>query len=205
MSELICPKCGRSSDEIEFIEAFCVDCYPAKVKCPRKLEIEQCRKCGKIRIRGEWIPFSRERISEYVVSKCRGEFDGAEYLTDMGVVRFAIQGKKHVERYVEVELKGTMCTYCSRISGGYFEGIIQLRGNPKRIEKYANMLADKLEKRTFITKAEDKHGGLDIFVGSSKAVVELISELRLKADITRKLVGVKHGKKLYRTTFLIRL
>jgi nonsense-mediated mRNA decay protein 3 len=205
MSGLICPKCGRKSEDVEFIEAFCVDCYPANIKVPRKVEIVQCRKCEKIRVKGEWVPYSEKRVAEHVASKCKGEFDSAECSPGEGKITFTIEGKKKVERSIDVELVPTMCTYCSRISGGYYQGLIQLRGNPKRIAKYAKLFVEKLEKRTFITKAEDKHEGVDIYVGSSKAVVEMLTELRMKSLMTRKLVGVQQGKKLYRVTFLLRL
>jgi NMD protein affecting ribosome stability and mRNA decay len=42
-------------------------------------------------------------------------------------------------------------------------------------------------------------------VGSSKAIIELLNQLRIKTTMTSKLVGVSEGKRLYRTTFLIRL
>jgi len=33
----------------------------------------------------------------------------------------------------------------------------------------------------------------------------LLSEMKVKATITRKLVGLEEGKRLYRTSFVIRL
>ncbi|MBU0532677.1 60S ribosomal export protein NMD3 [Patescibacteria group bacterium] len=204
MSGLICPKCGKKSEEIEFIEAFCIECYPVNIKLPGKLEIEQCRRCEKIKMRGEWTPYNKRKISEYVVSKCKGEFDAAEYEPENGVIRFIIEGKKEIKRRVDLEIKTVLCTYCSRVSGGYYKGIIQLRGNSKKIEKYADFFLEKLSKKTFITKAEEKHGGVDLYVGDSRAVVELVTALKLKTLMTKKLVGEEAGKRVYRTTFLIR-
>lgn len=205
MSGLICPKCGKKSEDIEFIEAFCVECYPTNIKVPRKIEIEQCKSCEKMRIRGEWMPYNEKKIAEYIVSKCKGDFDSAEYIPEEGIIRFTIKGKKQIEKEIKVEMKTVLCRNCSRISGGYYQGLIQLRGNQKKIEKYADLFVKKLSKKTFIAKEEEKHGGLDIYVGSSKAVVELLTELRLTALITKKLVGREEGKRLYRTTFRIRL
>lgn len=205
MSGLICPKCGKKSEDIEFIEAFCVECYPVNIKLPTKIELEQCKRCEKLKISGEWVPYSRKGLSEYVIGKCRGNFDEGEYLHEEGKISFTIAGKKNIKRKIIVEINPTICPYCSRISGGYFQGIIQLRGNKRKMEKYANLIVEKLEKKTFITKTEDMHEGVDIYVGSSKAIVELLSELKMKSLMTRKLVGVQHGKRVYRTTFLIRL
>jgi nonsense-mediated mRNA decay protein 3 len=207
MSGLICPKCGKSSDEKDFIEAFCVDCYPLNIKCPTKLEIEQCGKCEKIRITGEWMPFSRQKISEFVTSKCKGEFTEGNYDLDSQTAEFIIVkdgNTARMSRSIIVEIKTSLCRYCSRASGGYYQGIIQLRGNPKKVEKYADMLVKKLSKITFITKEEEKHGGLDLYVGNSKAIIGLLSEMKINATITRKLAGLEQGKRFYRTTFLIR-
>jgi len=205
MSGLVCPKCGRKSEDIEFIEAFCTECYPANIKVPKKVEIEQCKACKKVRIKGEWVQYSKKAVAEHVAGKCRGDFDSAEYNAEEGNIIFTVKGKKKVTLPANVEIKTTMCAYCSRMSGGYYEGLIQLRGNPKRINKYADIFFKKLGRKTFIAKEEEKHGGLDIYVGSSKAVVELLQELKVHALMTKKLVGRKAGKRLYRTTFLLRL
>jgi nonsense-mediated mRNA decay protein 3 len=208
MSEHICPKCGKGSDEADFIDAFCVDCYPANIKCPNKLRIIQCRSCEKIKIGLEWVSYSRKRISEHVIGKCRGEFSSGEYDSETQLATFIIEkegSRAKVSRRIMVEIEPAMCRNCSRSSGGYFQGIIQLRGPEKKVGKYADMLYKKLENKTFIAKEEEKHGGLDIYVGNSKAVIALLAELKVNAAITTKLAGVEQGKRLYRTTFLIRL
>ncbi len=207
MSGLICPKCGRTSDEVDFIEAFCIDCYPVNIQCPQKVVIEQCKACKKIKVSGEWIPHSRKRIAEHVISKCKGEFSEATY--DLNTHEASLTVVKDnsstvFRRRIKLVMKTVMCRHCSRISGGYFQGIIQLRGDEKRVKRYARMLTEKLGKTTFITKEEEKHGGIDLYVGSSKAVVQLLSEMGVKALITRKLVGREKGRRLYRTTFRIR-
>ena len=80
-----------------------------------------------------------------------------------------------------------------------------MRGDPKKIEKYAHIFLESLSKKTFIAKTDEKEEGLDIYLGSSKAVVGVIVGLGLKTQITKKLVGRSEGKRLYRTTFLLRL
>lgn len=205
MSDLICPKCGRSNKKIEFIEAFCQDCYPINLEVPRQVEFEQCSRCERIKFRGEWMPINKRKISEYILSKCKGDIGSSSYDFDNQNAIFILKSSAKITRLIPVELKRTICNQCSRISGGYYEGIIQLRGDEKKIEKTATMLIDKLEKVTFLTKAEEKDEGLDIYVGRSKPIVKLVSDLGIKTMITKKLVGRDQGKRLYRTTFLIRL
>jgi len=208
MTELLCPKCGATSDKKDFIESFCVDCYPANIRCPTKLSIEHCKSCEKIKVRGEWAKYSEKALSDFVVGKCRGDFTKGKYDPQTGLAEFTIEkqgNKATIRKSIILEILPVMCLRCNRASGGYFQGIIQLRGDTKKVEKWADMLYEKIRKKTFIAKEEEKHGGLDIYVGSSKVVVELLSELRVKATITTKLAGVEQGKRYYRTTFLIRL
>ncbi len=208
MTGLICPKCGANSDEKAFIEAFCVDCYPISIRCPKKLEIEQCRQCKKIRLKGEWTGYSRQKISEYVIEKCKGDYTQGSYDIEKQEAEFTVMKEGNQAKItigVPTEIKPSMCRHCSQISGGYFEGIIQLRGDRKKVEKMAGMFIKNISKRSFITKEKEKDNGLDLYVGSSKAVIDILSEMGIKALITRKLVGRQEGRRLYRTTFLVRV
>lgn len=208
MSELLCPRCGITNDKKKFIESFCIDCYPVKINCPSKLSIEKCSRCEKIKISGEWTSYSKKEISDFVIKKCKGEFNSGEFDIETGMAVFSIEkenAKVELVKPIILEIQQTLCLRCVRMSGGYFQGIIQLRGNLKKVDKWAEMFYSKLKKRTFIAKEEEKHGGLDIYVGDSKAVVALLADIGIKATITTKLAGVEEGKRYYRTTFLIRL
>ncbi|HSB46492.1 MAG TPA: NMD3-related protein [Candidatus Bilamarchaeum sp.] len=205
MSDLICPRCGRSSREVKFIEAFCADCAPVRLECPAKVELEQCGRCLRGKIRGEWTPVDAKKIDNLVIARCRGEYVGFAYDQATGKAVFELENGASVEREILFEIKKTICQQCSRISGGYYEGIIQLRGNREKAAKYAEKLALKLSKSTFIAKVDEKDEGIDIFVGSSKSIVAIMSDEGVRALITKKLIGRDQGKRLYRTTFLIRL
>ncbi len=206
MSGLICPKCGRSEGEVRFIEAFCADCYPVSLKLPQKLAIMQCTRCMRLHIQGRWVEYSAKRVADFVLSKCRGDYDSAEYDPERGAATFVMgRSGARVEREIPLDIQKTICQQCSRLSGGYYEAIIQLRGAPTKVLGYSEMLYKKLAGRTFIAKEDEKENGVDIYVGSSKAVVEIVAGLGIKSLITKKLVGAEQGKRLYRTTFLIRL
>ncbi|MFH1785081.1 MAG: NMD3-related protein [Candidatus Micrarchaeota archaeon] len=205
MSNLICPKCGRTNNQIEFIEAFCPDCYPIKIEIPKKIEFETCTRCEKIKFRGEWVPYNKRKLSDYILGKCKGDIESSTYDFESQDATFIMSSSAKVKRSIPLELKKTICQDCSRISGGYYEGIIQLRGDRKKIEKTAIMLISKLENVTFLTKTEEKDEGIDIYIGRSKPIVRLVSDLGITTVITKKLVGRDQGKRLYRTTFLIRM
>ncbi len=205
---LICPKCGRSEEEVKFIESFCIDDYPLSIKVPDKEELERCKRCGRMLFRGEWAPYDEKKIEKHILGRCRGEFSGASYDFGRQVIAFTIKrgGKElKVEKQVPLLIRTGMCQRCNQISGGYYQGIVQLRGDRARVEKYAKMLIERLEKDTFISKTEEKDGGIDLYVGSSKAVLAAVTRLGVRALITKKLIGREEGKRLYRTTFAIRL
>ncbi len=204
---LICPKCGRTKKEVEFIEAFCVECYPFNIKLPGKITIEFCKRCSRMRLKGEWMPYSRKKLETYIASKARGDFDSVEYDSEKKELVFTVKkdgASVEIRKPFEFEKKIIICPDCSKIAGGYFESVIQLRGNEKKVAKYARILSEMLKKKTFITKTEEKHGGVDIFAGNTRVVLEAVAELGLRAKITRTLVGVKEGKRFHRATFSIR-
>jgi nonsense-mediated mRNA decay protein 3 len=206
---LICPKCGKGSDTTEFFEAFCVDCYPFQVKIPKGIRLEKCKACSRIRLKGEWQGYDRKRIEEHVASKARGDFVSAEFDLESSVCSFVFgsRGKETVmKENVDFEIHDTTCPDCSRASGGYFEAIIQLRGEKEKVERKAQKLGTELGRRTFISKWEEMHGGQDLYVGSTRIVFETLQKVGLKpSKISKKLTGRREGKKMYRTTFAVRI
>ena len=205
---LVCPKCGRSDEVVEFLDSFCVDDYPYKISSPNKIEFEKCKRCERILLQGKWSPFNENKVNDYVIKKCDGDYNSVKYDFTKQKFIFTIKrgnDEKIIESNVPLILKPTICIECSRISGGYYEGIIQLRGAEKKVEKMGEKLMDMLSKKTFIAKSEEKDEGLDIYVGKSRAVVEVMVQLGEKTRITKKLIGRSQGKRLYRTTFLLRL
>lgn len=209
MHNLICPKCGKTSDQVQFIGPFCAKCSPIRVDAPREFSIDLCSKCGKMRLARDWIKYEDSIIQKLFKRKCRGEFFKVEYDTKTETATFFIEKEGNifnVQRHFRfIKIKG-ICPECSKKGSNYFEAIIQLRGRPERILKYEKLLTESLkEKGTFINKSEDLKEGKDLYVGSTKTVLALCHDLGLRTLITRKLHGVKEGKRIYRTTFLLRL
>lgn len=203
---MICPKCGRSNKEAKFIDAFCIDCYPYNIRLP-EIEIEECKHCHRIRFRGEWQPFNRKKLESYVAGKCSGDFSSVEYDSRTSTLTFTIKkgdNELQIKKHFEPKKTITMCLDCSRKAAGYFEAIVQLRGNAYEVKKHQRLLSDLLTRETFLSKMEEKKEGIDLYAGSSKAVIKILNEMGLKTLMTKKLMGVREGKRYYRTTFLLR-
>ena len=205
---IICPRCGKNSNEKEFIDAFCFDCYPLDVKMPKEVVFEVCKRCERIKHGKKWVDRDEEEIAGDITRKCKGDFFNATYNKEENIVTFFIKkGEKilKINKAINVNFLVNMCTDCSRMSGGYYESIIQLRGNPRTIDSFAKKVQRELAKVTFVSKVEEKKEGIDLYIGSTQAVLALIKEIGHKYIITKKLAGVdKEGRRQYRTSFSIR-
>lgn len=204
---IICPKCGSKSSEKEFIGPFCIDCHKFRFKTPKAVVIKHCKKCGRVWIGNGWVPHNKKKIEEMIASRFKGDFERIDYYLEssVAVMYFREDNKIYmIDKKFEPVLEFMHCPDCSRRSGGYYEAIIQLRGDRKKIEKWASKLIYDLNKKTFVTKVEERREGTDLFVGQSKAVFELLRELGLRTKISRKLYTQRKGKRLYRTTFAVR-
>jgi NMD protein affecting ribosome stability and mRNA decay len=67
------------------------------------------------------------------------------------------------------------------------------------------MMSKKLQERTFIPKMEELKEGVDIYCGSRNEAIATLNVFKLGFLRTEKLAGEKNGKRLYRTTLLVRL
>jgi NMD protein affecting ribosome stability and mRNA decay len=64
---MFCPRCGKEKGT--FIKGFCLDCYlkgHELAQLPSLMQIEHCKKCGKIRFKGKWLSQSEELLKDFV-------------------------------------------------------------------------------------------------------------------------------------------
>ena len=218
-----CPSCGKDESAFDepFVGAFCPDCFASKkslfeIKLP--LELEYCQKCGKARFTGIWEYPNAERLALYLTGKVRSEYPftvKALGLTspenNMLQIEVEIslelpQGSAVKKRTTRtVALLPTQCVSCSQRSGGYFEAIIQLRGDEAKIARKTALIKAMVGNESFVAKVEELKEGTDIYVGSFKTATDVLSKLKLEYTQANKLAGKKRGKNLYRRTYCVRL
>lgn len=208
--ERICPACGASSGKKPFVGEHCADCWLSRERgrWPASVELTVCVKCGRVWREKKWkypAPTLTASLVEAAFEKHGLE---GHYNVEAGVFEGILHeggGRVPFSQTVEVIRKKTQCPTCSRSESNYHEAIIQLRGNRDLVERAARRLVRRLEKKTFLARMEEMHGGLDLYVGFKKEVAGLLQEEELKFVRSEKLAGQKQGKRLYRSTFLIRL
>ncbi len=202
----ICPRCGTPGSKREFAGSFCVDCRSSMLKLdvPRAISIPKCKLCGKVKLKGGWFEQSEKRVGEFVLSLVKGKYSGARVKTDPPEIAFTVnEGGSFLEvkRDFALDFPWATCTDCSRKTGGYFEAIIQLRGDEEKIR----MFAEKLTKRLDITKIEELKEGLDLYAISKTKSAYALAKLGLKFTVSNKLFGLRDGPRIYRTTFCVRV
>ncbi len=207
MSSLICVKCGKKAIKNEI---FCVDCFPISIKV-KPIKMFFCSRCRRYRLK-EWKALSKEELKDHLIGKIKvnpGVIVDAELdFKNKKATLFIAHSDNEFKREInfDIEFVRTICTRCSKKAGGYFEAIIQLRGNkekfPYLFKKIEKMLVKKGE---FISKVEERKEGIDIFTSSSKLSREILNELGLSYKMSRKLHGLKEGKRIYRLTLAVRV
>lgn len=121
---------------------------------------------------------------------------------------------------VVVEVKPTTCATCGLMRAGYYEAILQVRGEKEipagKLEKIRRALishADKVtrgDRNIFISKVEEKPEGLDFYLSSislARSMADILRDnFRAKVSETAKLIGQdRDGKRKFRVSVLARL
>ncbi len=219
---MVCPLCRGKSE----VGVFCANCYLKKnlqVDVPSVIEITRCSKCDAYLVSGKWV----SGLAEEDVLKRAAE--GAiktnmKKLEKAGILKFDIVprqsefdltvvitlGDSEVTKRAIMRIKKVACQDCSRIAGGYYEAVLQLRGNVSQrdVDEIVKKIESHKDRFAFINKIMRMHGGFDIYVGSKKSAEKIVKEYRGKVETNKssKLVGMdaRKGKQKFRFNYLLR-
>ncbi len=208
-----CPTCNRSSKECRFIGEFCEFCATdiAKRQAPSIAEMQQCRWCGRLWLKGKYIEMDNDSIGRSIESTMKMPGWKAEVLSVANrdaLVRFYYGAEKGVffEKKLHLKITRRTCDECFKKSSGYYEAIVQLRGDPKKVDKEAGSIDRWLQNRNaFVTKSDRIEGGYDVYVSSKNLISEYFMQRKMKPKKSWTLYGIKEGKSVYRNTYLVRL
>jgi nonsense-mediated mRNA decay protein 3 len=240
-SSLFCPRCGKETSQ----EGLCEACFQEKYvvfDLPQVVEVTICSQCPSYKVGELWVVTKLKTYEELAkkaadrnlrlalninkdVSQPKihitSEFFNPNILRAEVAVSGTIEGRSvNTEAEAEVRIHKESCDICSRIAGGYYEAIIQIRAQGRlpskkelnRALKIADDVLAKAEKAgdrlAFVSDVMELPEGTDIYVGSTASGRQIA---RAIADDTGgtiiespKLVGAKDGKGLYRVTFAVR-
>lgn len=232
-----CPKCGKPSET----DGLCQQCRIGGTPwftCDNRVKNVQCPSCGATKQVNTWTDNTRSRDEigpELVKTAVHFHPDVKKPAIDVAITHITmnrsrayltIRGtlyKSAVEGTCTVEIiwHKEQCDRCNRISGSYYEGIVQVRAEgriPSTFEiqmaaSIAQQIEDTLqaggERLSFLSDMNEIRDGLDITIGSqhiglliSKGIV---AQLGGRYTTHPKLVGEKNGRQLFRVTYLVRL
>ena len=237
IQDRFCPKCGKPTEN----EGLCSECQVESTKwfsCDKRAMSTHCPSCGAIKIQNTWTDSLKERADlapDLAKSALHLHPDVKNATIDVTVVDMTVNRSraylvfrgqlynKLVEDKCSVELvwHKEQCDRCNRISGSYYEGVVQVRADGRLPNKYeiqmastiAQQVEDNLqsggERLSFINDMNQIRDGLDIIIGSQHIGVlickNIIAQLGGRYTTHPKLVGEKNGRQLFRITYALRI
>jgi len=125
------------------------------------------------------------------------------------------------ECVVAATVRRATCERCSRMAGNYYEATVQVRGSAgapgseelaesrKIAEAVTETCFSRGDRLSFVQESKEVKGGIDLVVGSTaqgRSIAKAIQE-RFGGSVQEsyKLVGMRDGKNVYRTSILVRL
>ncbi len=235
MLKKFCVKCGE--EEVILNEnGLCEKCAPKEkvvsIKSSKQIVVYLCH-CGNAKFKSSWDRYENiEELFRNAVRKALKDNSIKYDSFDVDFPFYEIEGKTrfpvHVtysfediqnELIVVVKVIPMVCVTCSRQRGSYYETIIQLRGEKVRVKEIEDYVVKGINSRkrnienAFITNILEVKGGIDLYVGSSKAASTVVNEFKklyankynIEIKNTFKIIGQKDTKDIKRNTILIRI
>ena len=194
--------CGKPDSEVEFFGELCFSCAKSRLPPLPNVRVTVCQKCAAV------IGKSRERkdttFDEEVARLLKLKGKNAVLDLPKGEIEYDTPYGRTRQEVLVLADKG-ICTVCGRAGTQYFEAIIQLRGRESQVAKMTHILVHNIEVNSFVPKIEELKEGNDIYCGSRNESIAALNTHRLGFLRTEKLAGERNGKRLYRTTLLVRL
>lgn len=216
----------------DLFEGLCGDCYLETKKIvdvPQNMKILLCR-CGRSNEKKRWVsnPSIEAMIERVVGANVVKDKDVSVKLkyepfiiNGKTVVPVTVLGEKQIDgRQIEKGVVTNLviipqsCESCSRLSGGYYEAVIQVRGPKNMQDEILKLIKDKVNQYkdadmfSFITQVQVSREGTDVYLGSAKIAQKVEQETKRIYNVTTKIThsiqGVKDGKEIKRMTVLLR-
>lgn len=236
-----CVECGAQVPRL--IGGSCPNCFLGKtplLEGPSVVDVELCAHCDARHVGAHWVDpdegmpleWIREegvRASVKVHPRVFGAvLDLEETPQDERNFRHKATVRGEVEdvpvtfeKDILVRMRRSVCDRCSRMFGGFYAAVIQLRATQRdvtdaEVKRAHRIVGDELDRQraagnreAFLTKSGPVPGGFDYYLGDiegTRAVARLLAE-RLGATVEEhaKLSGRKEGEDIYRVTFLVRV
>jgi len=227
-----CPQCGKPTDE--FFDSLCKDCFRQGITLlgseSLAVSLSVCTHCGCF-FKGKGQTSIEAVVEDSVRKAIRKKYgpDCAVEITELSTELKENERSAHVFLVVKAELKGVeikergelavslnreTCERCSRIAGGYYAGIVQIRADGRipaddELAAAEEIAYSSLGESDFVSKERMLKEGLDIYVSSMECgrriSRQIVKKLGGVFSESKKLYGRKDGREIYRVSFSVRL
>jgi nonsense-mediated mRNA decay protein 3 len=236
-----CVQCGRAAPRL--VGGLCAECFVAReplLEAPPTLVVEVCAHCDARHVGAHWFdPAEADDLADVREAAARAavkvhprvegallRFEESQQDERTFPTRVDLEGEVEgvavrSETTVQVRMRRSVCDRCSRMFGGFYAAILQLRATDRaasksEVERAHAVVGAELDRlraagnrEAFLTKSGPVPGGFDYYIGDIEAgrIVSRAVAERLGAQVleSAKLVGRKEGNDLHRVTFLIRI
>lgn len=237
VTSTFCPRCGSPDGDGDL----CSKCFAetrTAVEASRETELRVCSQCGSYVTDAGWtssdeaVPLedlALEAAKRGVKAHREAEEVGVDVVVERvdqdvymveGSYTASMRGHRVAGNFtVEVSVKRETCPTCSKLSGGYYESIVQVRARNReprsrelefaRDTAYAIAGRDYGDRDTFVSRVEEVEGGMDIYMSTNKAGLDLARRVaeRYGGSVrdSASLVGMEDGREVHRVTYAVRL
>lgn len=206
---MFCVKCGG----VAKAGVFCEKCFLGKEKLFTidDFTLEVCESCGKV-AQHRSANSLKEAIEQKIkstnrITKCdiSTKEVGSRVYTKIlceGYIKPLKTKVSQTEKSI-VTMRKKKCDSCVKLSGGYYEAVLQVRGeNQERVMKKIQ----KFVRNEDITSVIKLKEGYDVRLMHKGSAIKAVSWLRdfFTVKASYKLVGEKKGDKLYRNFYAVR-
>ncbi len=230
-------KCIVCDTREAVIHGQCEECFAGhlQVMTSGSVELTICPKCNAFKIGNTW---SRGKLERPLIKKINGKLstnnpnvsahihgDAVELKRLEGKITFSVEletegmGIKGGMHDIPARILLNSCPTCNKITGSYYEAIIQLRTLTAEFSPILKEVLDgisgmldnmhKSDNESFVSKIQHVKGGIDIYLGKKNDGIKLSKYIHdhYFSDTTRtkKLAGRREGEDFYRHTFLVRV
>ncbi|MDI6806364.1 MAG: NMD3-related protein [Candidatus Aenigmarchaeota archaeon] len=214
-----CPKCGRVTEK--FYENLCEECFLSKITyvnlIPEKIILRKCKVCERFFINDK--PQSmNEIVKNFLLKKFKPtnvesithRISDKKLYLNLNIKVYDL--RKSERKVCGLIVKLITCKFCWMRQTGYYQAIIQVRVSRDIFDEILEKIENKLkslstrDELAFISQVV-RNKFLDVYLGSTSAALKISKELRslykARVKITKKLIGTRKGKRVYRTTVLV--
>lgn len=207
---MVCPICGNKSE----VGLFCTPCYIQKnltVEIADKIELNRCPSCGSYLLKGKWLSEvgGEEAVRRAILSAIKTNIKGIEKAATTKIellkkekeyeatITIAAEGVE-LEKNTIVKIRNNTCPECSRIAGGYYEAVLQLRGYivSEDVKKIAREIESHKDKNSFVAEIRKVPGGYDMYLGSKKSAEKIAKSFKGKAEVKKSFKQVSFDRQV---------